>query len=97
MPPLTIIYSVSTNFCLELIDPFAREVEGQQFFSSDAVLSLVRLEPCSNTLLSTRRDPKIYLSSLWLYKLRAIISGHAVAYILNLKSLRIAKIKIYIC
>ena len=36
------IYSVSTNFRLELIDPFAREVEGQQFFSSDAVLSLVR-------------------------------------------------------
>ena len=26
------LYSVSTNFRLELIEPSAREVEGQQFF-----------------------------------------------------------------
>ena len=30
----TRIYSVSTNFCLELIGPYARQVENQQFSSS---------------------------------------------------------------
>ena len=30
-------YSLSTNFRLKLIEPSAREVEGQQFFLNDAV------------------------------------------------------------
>ena len=32
-------YIVSTNFCPELIELSAREVEGQQFFSSDDISS----------------------------------------------------------
>ena len=49
----TFTYSASTNFRLELIEPSAREVEGQQFFwSSDAVSSLARFEPCSLLLSS---------------------------------------------
>ena len=60
-----IIYSVPTNFCLKLIEPNAREVEGQLFFSSDAVSSLARFEPCSlllsslaPSLLSLGQSPK---------------------------------------
>ena len=54
---ILLFYSVSTNFCQELIDSSAREVEGQQvFFSSDAVSSLAKFElvvfPLSS--LSTR-------------------------------------------
>ena len=38
---------MSTNFRMELQEPSAREVEGQQFFNSDPVASLARFEPCS--------------------------------------------------
>ena len=79
-------YSVSINFRLELIEPSARDVEGQQvFFSSDTVSSLARLEPYSlllphspPPLFSLKQSPKIhYLSIRRLYKLQAKISGHA--------------------
>ena len=40
-------HSVLTNFRLELIEPSAREDEGDRFFfSSDAVSGLIRFESC---------------------------------------------------
>ena len=48
-----------THFRLELIEPSAREVEYPQiFFSSDAVSSLARFEPCS-LLLSSLATPAL--------------------------------------
>ena len=75
--------SVSNNFRLELIKPPAREVEGQQFYSSDSVSRLARFAPCSLLLSSFApalhsRSKIKYLSSRRLYKLQVKISGHAV-------------------
>ena len=57
---------MSTNFRLELVEPSAKKVEGQQFFFS-----------LSPTFLS-RTESKKYLFSKRLYKLQAKINGHAV-------------------
>ena len=46
---------MSTNFRLELIEPSARELEGQHFLSSlDAVSSLARFEPYSLSPMASR-------------------------------------------
>ena len=74
---------MSTNYRLDIIEPSAREFEGKQFFrSSEAVSSLARFVSCSLlrplSSLSTRVKK---LSSRRLYKLQAIISGHAVCHL----------------
>ena len=53
-------YSVSTIFRLELMEPSAREVGVNFFFSSDAVSSLAGFEPCpKNKYLSIRSRRKL--------------------------------------
>ena len=70
------MYSVSTNFRLELTEPSARKVESQQvLISSDAVSNLARFEPCSLLtplpLFSREQSPKYkYLSGRQLFELR---------------------------
>ena len=50
------IYSVSTNFRLKLVEPSAREVEGQQFYrvSLDLSVVLFSLAPTPGSFLSAR-------------------------------------------
>ena len=55
------IYSMSTNFRLELIEPSAREVEGQQFFITLTLfrVSLGSSHPLSSSPHLTRADGSI--------------------------------------
>ena len=76
---------MSTNFRLELIEPSARDVEGQQLFlSSNVALFRVSLDYSyvlftTPPIFSLAPSKKIkYRSSRLLYKLQAKISGHAV-------------------
>ena len=68
------MYSVSSYFRLELVEPSAREVEGQHSLSHVLFSS-----PNSPPLYFLDQSPKIkYFYSRRLYKLQAKISGQAV-------------------